>query len=160
MCWLCRPPLLDTFWDSGSWSSSEVSNTRTSHGHTNLARIILTCWLLTCFLFRHLQTVPRVVNPGKTALVTALLTATVSSRLTGPLRLSDDKICHHIDGYEASGSSDVSFISSGVYSTQDRVDVTPSTLATFSAVGELTSFTRIFAKRISSNAGPSTPRYV
>ena len=35
----------------------------------------------------HQHTMPRVVDPGKTAAVTALVTATVSSRLTSLLRL-------------------------------------------------------------------------
>ena len=64
----------------------------------------------------HQHTMPRVVDPGKTAAVTALVTATVSSRLTSLLRLTG----HHenlLTGCEASGSSDVSFNSSGVYST-------------------------------------------
>ena len=66
-------------------------NSRTSHGHNNLAGIVFPCWLLTNFLFMHQHTVPRVVNPGKTALVTALVTANVSSRLTSLLRL----VGHH-----------------------------------------------------------------
>ena len=74
-----------------------MSNTRTSstsstsYGQKNLAGIILTCWLLTCLFFIHPHTVPRVVNPGMTALVTALVTTTVSSRLTSLFRLAD----HH-----------------------------------------------------------------
>ena len=88
MCLLYRPQLLDTFLASGSWLSSGMSSSRTTHGHKNLEGIILTCWLLTCFLFMHQHTVPRVVDPGKTALVTALVTATVSFRLASLSRLS------------------------------------------------------------------------
>ena len=126
-------------------------STRTSHAHKNLAGIILTGWLLTCFLFMHPHTVPRVVDLGKIALVTALVTATVSSRVEtlGSPRTR----CYHIADYNAPGSSEVSSTSSGVYSTQARVDVTVSTPVTFSAAGVLTSFTPIFVKRMSSNAG-------
>ena len=47
-----------------------------------------------------------------------------------------------------------------MYSTEVRVDVTLATRVRFSDPGEVTSFTRISVKIISSNAGPSTPRYV
>ena len=50
--------------------------------------IIPTCWLFICFLFMHQHTVPRVVDAGRPALVTAHVTATASSsRLTRLLRL-------------------------------------------------------------------------
>ena len=74
------------------------------------------------------------------------------------MRLSGHHENH--DGHEASGSSEVSVTSSGVYFTQARVDATLSTPATFSAAGALPSFTRIFPKIIPTNAILSTLRYV
>ena len=107
-----------------------MSTPRTSHARKSLAGTILTCWLFTCF-FMLLNTVPRAADPGETALVTTYVTATVSSRLRSLFEtlVSPRKPSHHIVGYKAPGSSEISSTSSGVYSTQTSVDATPSTPA-------------------------------
>ena len=88
-------------------------------------------------------TVTRVVDPGKTALEPTLVTATISSRLASFLRLS----CRHNVGYKARGKIKVPSASSGLFHT-GWSECTPSTPATLSAAGALTSFTPISAKSV------------
>ena len=83
-----RPQPLDTVFACGSWSSSGMSTSKGLPTATRTWPASFSPPGYACFRFMHHHTLPRVVDFGKTAFVSALVTATVLFKLTSLLRLS------------------------------------------------------------------------